>query len=119
MHPHFFYNALSSIREIVLTDPEYAADLLYDFTTYLRANIRAMVTDELIPFSSDETASETETEKTKKKKPSETPDEPDHRNHDDRPETGDEAHTVHWLFLLLCSAAALTAALLALVKERK
>ena len=51
MHPHFLYNALSSIREIVLTDPECGADLLYDFTTHLRASIRAMSNDEKIWFS--------------------------------------------------------------------
>ena len=53
MHPHFLYNALSSIREIVLTDPEYAADLLCDFTTHLRASIRAMTNDNRIPFSQE------------------------------------------------------------------
>ena len=41
-HPHFLYNALSSIREIVLQDPGYGAQLLYDFTTHLRAGIRAV-----------------------------------------------------------------------------
>ena len=50
MRPHFLYNALSSIREIVLVDPEYGADMLYDFTTYLRAGIRAIGSDEKIPF---------------------------------------------------------------------
>ncbi|MBQ8994864.1 MAG: histidine kinase [Oscillospiraceae bacterium] len=53
MHPHFLYNALSSIREIVLTDPEYGADMLYDFTTHLRASIRAMSNDEKIWFSQE------------------------------------------------------------------
>ena len=53
MHPHFLYNALSSIREIVLNDPEYGADLLYDFTVHLRAGIRAMTRDEKIPFSQE------------------------------------------------------------------
>ena len=42
MQPHFLYNALSSIREVVLLDPEYASDLIYDFTTFLRACIRTM-----------------------------------------------------------------------------
>lgn len=50
MQPHFLYNALSSIREIVLDDPEYAADLIYDFSTHLRACIRSMANDDLIPF---------------------------------------------------------------------
>ena len=53
MHPHFLYNALSSIREIVLTDPEYGADMLYDFTTHLRASIRAMSNDNKIWFSQE------------------------------------------------------------------
>ena len=53
MHPHFLYNALGSIREVVLTDPEYGADLLYDFTTHLRASIRAMGSDEAIPFGQE------------------------------------------------------------------
>lgn len=33
MQPHFLYNALASIREIVLDEPEYASNLLCDFTT--------------------------------------------------------------------------------------
>ena len=53
MHPHFLFNALCSIREIVLTDPEYGAELLYDFTTFLRAGIRAMTTDCEIPLSQE------------------------------------------------------------------
>lgn len=53
MHPHFLYNALSSIREIVLTDPEYGAEMLYDFTTQLRASIRAISNDEKIWFSQE------------------------------------------------------------------
>ncbi|MDD6685344.1 MAG: histidine kinase [Lachnospiraceae bacterium] len=48
MHFHFLYNALSSIREVVLQDPEYASDLIYDFTVYLRACIRTMQNQELI-----------------------------------------------------------------------
>ena len=32
MQPHFLYNALASIREIILDDPQYASDLVYDFT---------------------------------------------------------------------------------------
>lgn len=48
MQPHFIYNALSSIREVVLTDPNYASDLIYDFTVYLRACIRTMKNGDLI-----------------------------------------------------------------------
>ena len=48
MQPHFLYNALSSIREVVITNPQYASDLIYDFTVYLRACIRTMQNGELI-----------------------------------------------------------------------
>lgn len=53
MQPHFLYNALASIREIVLDDPEYASDLIYDFTVHLRACIRSMSNDNLVPFSQE------------------------------------------------------------------
>lgn len=53
MQPHFLYNALASIREIVLDDPEYASDLIYDFTTHLRACIRSMAGDNLVTFSQE------------------------------------------------------------------
>lgn len=48
MQPHFLYNALSSIREVVLQNPQYASDLMYDFTVYLRACIRTMQNGDLI-----------------------------------------------------------------------
>ncbi|MDO4488854.1 MAG: histidine kinase [Eubacteriales bacterium] len=53
MQPHFLYNALASIREIVLDDPEYASDLILDFTTHLRACIKTMSSNDLIPFSKE------------------------------------------------------------------
>lgn len=53
MQPHFLYNALGSIREIILEDPQYASDLVCDFTTHLRACIKSMATDELVPFSKE------------------------------------------------------------------
>ncbi len=53
MQPHFLYNALASIREIILDDPEYASDLVYDFTTHLRACVRSMSTGALVTFSQE------------------------------------------------------------------
>lgn len=53
MQPHFLYNALASIREIVLEDPEYASDLIFDFSTHLRACIRSMSNDNLVSFSQE------------------------------------------------------------------
>lgn len=53
MQPHFLYNALASIREIVLDDPEYASDLIFDFTTHLRACIKSMSSEAQILFSQE------------------------------------------------------------------
>ncbi|MBQ9388108.1 MAG: histidine kinase [Lachnospiraceae bacterium] len=50
MQPHFLYNTLSSIQEILLDDPEYASELIGDFTTHLRSCIRIMSNDSAISF---------------------------------------------------------------------
>ena len=53
MQPHFLYNALGSIQEIVLDDPQYASELIGDFTTHLRSCIRAIASDAPLPFSQE------------------------------------------------------------------
>ena len=53
MKPHFLYNALGSIQEVTLEDPERAADLLEDFTIHLRSCIKAMDSDHPIPFEQE------------------------------------------------------------------
>lgn len=53
MQPHFLYNALGSIQEIVLDDPAYASELIGDFTVHLRSCIRAMSNDAPIPFDQE------------------------------------------------------------------
>ena len=53
MQPHFLYNALGSIQEVILFDSDYAAKLLEDFTIHLRSCIRAMNNDDPIPFSQE------------------------------------------------------------------
>ena len=53
MQPHFLYNALGSIQEIVLEDPAYASELIGDFTIHLRSCIRAMANDAPIPFEQE------------------------------------------------------------------
>lgn len=53
MQPHFLYNALGSIQEIVLEDPAYASELIGDFTVHLRSCIRAMSNDAPIPFDQE------------------------------------------------------------------
>ena len=53
MQPHFLYNVLGSIQELILIDPQYASDLLGDFMIHLRSCVRAMSTDEPIGFSEE------------------------------------------------------------------
>ena len=53
MQPHFLYNALGSIQEIILDDPQYASELVGDFTVHLRSCIRAMASDQPLPFSQE------------------------------------------------------------------
>lgn len=50
MQPHFLYNTLGSIQEVILMDPEYASELLGYFTVHLRSCIRAMTKDQPIAF---------------------------------------------------------------------
>lgn len=53
MRPHFLYNALSSIREVIHINPQYASDLLCDFATHLRACIRILSNPEPVAFSDE------------------------------------------------------------------
>jgi sensor histidine kinase YesM len=53
MQPHFIYNTLGSIQEIMHEDPEYASRLLGDFSIHLRSCIRAMSGDKPIPFEQE------------------------------------------------------------------
>lgn len=53
MQPHFLYNALGSIQEIILENPQYASKLLGDFTIHLRSCIRVMSNDSPIPFNEE------------------------------------------------------------------
>lgn len=51
--PHFLYNALTSIQTIIKIDPDYAYNLLFDFSKYLRSVINSISSDCLIPFSDE------------------------------------------------------------------
>jgi len=50
MQPHFLYNVLGSIQEVMLEDPEYASELLGYFTMHLRSCIRALAREGPVPF---------------------------------------------------------------------
>ena len=53
MQPHFLYNALGSIQEVILENPKYASELVGNFSVHLRASIRAMASDDPIPFEQE------------------------------------------------------------------
>lgn len=53
MQPHFLYNALGSIQEMILIDPDRASDLLGDFILHMRGFIRAATSDKPVAFSQE------------------------------------------------------------------
>ena len=53
MRPHFIYNTMMSIYYLCKQDPDLAQQVTLDFTTYLRKNFTAIVSEELISFSEE------------------------------------------------------------------
>ena len=53
MRPHFICNTMASIYVLCRRDPERAAQVVMDFTTYLRKNFGAVASAEPIPFASE------------------------------------------------------------------
>ena len=53
MRPHFIYNTMMSIYYLCKQDPDLAQQVTLDFTTYLRKNFTAIVSEELVPFSEE------------------------------------------------------------------
>ena len=53
IQPHFLYNTLGSIQEIILMNPKYASDLLGDFTIHLKSCLKAISSDALVPFAEE------------------------------------------------------------------
>lgn len=51
--PHFIYNALFIIKALIWTDQKQASDAVDDFSLYIRRNIEAMRSNELIKFSEE------------------------------------------------------------------
>ena len=51
--PHFIYNALFIIKALIWTDQKRASDAVDDFSLYIRRNIEAMRSNELIRFSEE------------------------------------------------------------------
>ena len=53
MRPHFIYNAMMSIYYLCAKNPKKAQEIILDFTTYLRKNFTAIVSEEKILFSEE------------------------------------------------------------------
>lgn len=53
LRPHYIYNALSSIREIVIDNPRHAYNLIYDFTVQLRSYVKAATNENAVDFSQE------------------------------------------------------------------
>ena len=50
MHPHFVFNSLALIRHQCLTDPEEAAEMINEFSAYLRSTTDLLTESECISF---------------------------------------------------------------------
>lgn len=53
MRPHFIYNAMMSIYYLCAKDAEKAQQVTLDFTTYLRKNFTAIVSEDTVPFADE------------------------------------------------------------------
>ncbi|MBP3888885.1 MAG: histidine kinase [Cellulosilyticum sp.] len=53
IQPHFLYNALTSIQELCLDDPNKAHTVVMKFAQFLRGNMDSLKTDKLIPFEKE------------------------------------------------------------------
>ena len=51
--PHFIYNALFIIKALIWTDQKQASDAVDNFSLYIRRNIEAMRSNDLIKFSEE------------------------------------------------------------------
>lgn len=51
IQPHFIFNALSSIRQV--SKDKVVADLILDFSNYLRMNLETMTNDACVPFEKE------------------------------------------------------------------
>ena len=50
IRPHFIFNSLLAIKQLCIEEPKTAAAALQHFATYLRANLDAVSSDELVDF---------------------------------------------------------------------
>lgn len=53
IQPHFLYNSLTAVDQLIRTDPPLARRALADFSTYLRCNLGSLKQNGLIPFADE------------------------------------------------------------------
>lgn len=53
IHPHFIFNSLTAIKELVSEDQELAERSIQDFSDYLRSHLDVMSATRLVPFSDE------------------------------------------------------------------
>lgn len=53
IQPHFLYNALNTIQYLCRTQPEKAAEIVADFSDYLRGNMDSLIRKSSIPFEQE------------------------------------------------------------------
>lgn len=53
LQPHFIYNTLNIIRYLIKTDPSAALRCVDSFSKYLKAHIKALRSEDLIPFEQE------------------------------------------------------------------
>lgn len=53
MRPHFIYNTMTSIYYLCDQDPKKAQQVTMDFTTYLRKNLTAIASEDVVPFAEE------------------------------------------------------------------
>lgn len=53
IQPHFIYNSLSAIIELIDIDSEQAKDSIVSFSDYLRVNLNALKSAKLVPFENE------------------------------------------------------------------
>lgn len=53
IRPHFIFNSLLAIKQLCIESPKAAAEALQHFASYLRTNLEAMSSEDMIPFSQE------------------------------------------------------------------
>lgn len=53
IRPHFLFNALTTIKHLIKTDPEKADEAMTKYTAYLRHNMDSIIKSDTVPFDEE------------------------------------------------------------------